>query len=278
MRQPIILKAFLLLVVVCLEADRVVARAAEGDQISNSGWPNATNTGVRPNVKLTPSGDVVADQAGATISGLDIQGRVYIKAPNVTLIDSKVTSASFYIVRIEPGVTGTVIRNCEINGVGSGNDGSYGIVGQGTFVANNIYNVENGIGVSGSDTLIQDNYIHDLLASGSPHYDGISIDGGNSNIVIRHNTVINAHTQTSAVMIDNYFGPISNIEVDGNLLTGGGYTVYSSAQFNGGSVAGVSFTKNRMGRGKWGYSSIVKNVPVWRENVDSATGRTIGPR
>ncbi|MCA1413390.1 right-handed parallel beta-helix repeat-containing protein [Bradyrhizobium sp. NBAIM20] len=278
MRLPIILKAFLLLVVVCLEADRVVARAAEGDQISNSGWPNATNTGVRPNVKLTPSGDVVADQAGATISGLDIQGRVYIKAPNVTLIDSKVTSASFYIVRIEPGVTGTVIRNCEINGVGSGNDGSYGIVGQGTFVANNIYNVENGIGVSGSDTLIQDNYIHDLLASGSPHYDGISIDGGNSNIVIRHNTVINAHTQTSAVMIDNYFGPISNIEVDGNLLTGGGYTVYSSAQFNGGSVAGVSFTKNRMGRGKWGYSSIVKNVPVWRENVDSATGRTIGPR
>jgi hypothetical protein len=278
MRQSSLIQALLLLAAASLGAAGVAARAAERDQIPTFEWPNATNTGVRANVKLTPSGDVVADLAGATISGLDIEGRVYIKAPNVTLIDSRVTSASFYIVRIEPGITGTVIKNCEINGVGSGNDGSYGIVGQGTFVANNIYNVENGIGVSGSDTLIQDNYIHDLLASGSPHYDGISIDGGNVNIVIRHNTVINMHTQTSAVMIDNYFGPISNIEVDGNLLMGGGYTVYSSAQFNGGSVEGVSFTKNRMGRGKWGYSSIVKNVPVWRENVDNVTGRPAGPR
>ncbi|MBR1168018.1 right-handed parallel beta-helix repeat-containing protein [Bradyrhizobium liaoningense] len=278
MRRSIFIQSLLLLLVVSAGEDGIVARAAERDPIPTAEWPNPTNTGVRPHVKLTRSGDVVADQAGVTISGLDIEGRVYIKAPNVTLIDSKVTSASFYIVRIEPGVTGTVIKNCEINGGGSGNDGSYGIVGQGTFIANNIYNVENGIGVSGSDTLIQDNYIHDLLASGSPHYDGISIDGGNANIVVRHNTVINRHTQTSAVMIDNYFGPISNIEVDGNLLMGGGYTVYSSAQFNGGSVEGVSFTKNRMGRGRWGYSSIVKNLPVWRENVDSATGRTIGPR
>lgn len=278
MWRSIFIQAALLLAVVSPGGDGIIARADERDPMPTSEWPNATNTGVRPNVKLTRSGDVVADQAGATISGLDIEGRVYIKAPNVTLIDSKVTSASFYIVRIEPGVTGTVIKNCEINGVGSGNDGSYGIVGQGTFIANNIYNVENGIGVSGSDTLIQDNFIHDLLASGSPHYDGISIDGGNANIVIRRNTVINTHTQTSAVMIDNYFGPVSNIEVDGNLLMGGGYTVYSSAQFNGGTVEGVSFTKNRMGRGRWGYSSIVKNVPVWRENVDNATSRAIGPR
>lgn len=278
MWRSIFIQAVLLLAVVSPGGGGIIARADERDPMPTSEWPNATNTGVRPNVKLTRSGDVVADQAGATISGLDIEGRVYIKAPNVTLIDSKVTSASFYIVRIEPGVTGTVIKNCEINGVGSGNDGSYGIVGQGTFIANNIYNVENGIGVSGSDTLIQDNFIHDLLASGSPHYDGISIDGGNANIVIRRNTVINTHTQTSAVMIDNYFGPVSNIEVDGNLLMGGGYTVYSSAQFNGGTVEGVSFTKNRMGRGRWGYSSIVKNVPVWRENVDNATSRAIGPR
>ncbi|PSO14992.1 right-handed parallel beta-helix repeat-containing protein [Bradyrhizobium sp. MOS003] len=278
MRQLVFIQALLLFVLASPEPSGVVARAAESEQISRSEWPNETNTGVSPSAKLTPSGDLVADQAGMTISGLDIRGRVYIKAPNVTLTDSRVTSASFYIVRIEPGVTGTVIKNCEINGVGSGNDGSYGIVGQGTFVANNIYKVENGIGVSGSDTLIQDNYIHDLLASGSPHYDGISIDGGNSNIVIKHNTVINTHTQTSAVMIDNYFGPISNVEVDSNLLMGGGYTVYSSAQFNGGTVGGVSFTNNRMGKGKWGYSSIVKNVPVWRENVDHASGRLVGPR
>ena len=47
--------------------------------------------------------------------------------------------------------------------------------------------------------------------------------------MISHNTIINNHTSTSAIMIDNGFGPISDIKVDGNLLIGGGYTVYSDA-------------------------------------------------
>ena len=67
-------------------------------------------------------------------------------------------------------------KNCEINGVGTGKRGRSGILGEGTFLNNNIYNVENGIAVTGPST-IQGNYIHDLHASGSPHYDGIQIDG-----------------------------------------------------------------------------------------------------
>lgn len=263
-------------VVILAQYSCINARGEVDSQIA--AWPNETNTGVRSGVSLTPSGGVVVTRSDTVISGLDIKGGVYIKASNVTLIDSKVTSASFYIVRIEPGVTGTVIQNCEINGTGKENDGSYGIIGQGTFIANNIYNVENGIGVSGADTLIRDNYIHDLLASGSPHYDGIQVDGGNSNLTIQHNTVINSYTQTSAVMIDNYFGPVSNVTVENNILIGGGYTVYSDGQFNGGSIVGVSFTNNRMGRGKWGYRSFVKNTPSWRGNVDHVTGRYLGPR
>ena len=111
--------------------------------------------------------------------------------------------------------------------------------------------MEDGIFLLGDkNTLIQDNYIHDLKANlaGSPHYDGIQIEGSVSNVVIRHNTVINDYGQTSAVMIDNYFGPISNITVDNNLLVGGGYTIYVDGQFTGGSVTGVSITNNHMGR------------------------------
>ncbi|RXG91477.1 Ig-like domain-containing protein [Bradyrhizobium vignae] len=234
-------------------------------------WPDASTTGVPAGVTLTPSGDVVVTQAGAVISGLNIQGTVYIDAPNVTLENCKITSASFAVVKIASGVTGAVVQNCEINGVGSGNDGSCGILGQGTFVANNIYNVENGIAVAGAST-IKDNYIHNLLASGSPHYDGIQIDGGISNVQIEHNTVINAYTQTSAIMIDNYFGPISNISVQNNLLAGGGYTVYSDAQFNGGSITGVSFTNNHMQSGYWGVTDFNQNSPTYTGNVnDGAT-------
>src|SRR6185437_14619687 len=103
----------------------------------------------------------------------------------------------FSVVQVVPGSMGTTVKNSEINGVGSGNDGSNGINGQGTFIGNNIYNVENGINVTGTST-IENNYTHNLLASGSPHYDGIQIDGGVSNTLIQHNTIINAHNQTAA--------------------------------------------------------------------------------
>jgi hypothetical protein len=238
---------------------------------TTTAWPDATSTGVSAGVTLTPyNGDLVINTAGAVISGLDIHGTVFINAPNVTLENCKVTTEAFYAVRVATGVTGAVVQHNEINGVGSGNDGDYGIMGQGKFIANNIYNVENGIGVDGGNTLIQDNYIHDLIASGSPHYDGISIDGKNSDITIRHNTVINEHTQTSAVMIDNYFGPVSNVVVDNNLLYGGGYNIYSSSQFEGGSVTGVSVTNNHMGGGYWGPTAFTGNSPVYTGNVDDS--------
>lgn len=238
---------------------------------TTNGWPDASSTGVPAGVTLTPSGDLVITQAGAVITGLDIKGTVWIDAPNVTLENCKITAASFAVVQIKQGATGVVVQNCEINGVGTNNDGSNGISGQGTFIGNNIYNVENGINVQGS-SVIKDNYIHDLKASGSPHYDGIQIDGGVSNVSISHNTVINDYSQTSALMIDNYFGPISNISADNNLLVGGGFTVYSDAQFSGGSITGVSFTNNHMGSGYWGATDFNLNSPTYTGNVnDGAT-------
>jgi nitrous oxidase accessory protein NosD len=79
-------------------------------------------------VTLTPSGDLVITQAGAVISGLDIKGTVTIEAPNVTLENCKIESGGFFLVNIKAGVTGAVVQNCEINGLGtSGSPGSCGI-------------------------------------------------------------------------------------------------------------------------------------------------------
>ena len=247
---------------------------------TNTGWPDATNTGVPAGVALQElsaanlpagvtmdsAGNLTVTQAGTVLSGLNIHGAVYIDAPNVTLSGCTITSTNFYIVNVASNATGAVVENCTINGTGMNNDGSYGIFGSGTFTGNNIYNVENGIGTSGPAT-IQNNYIHDLLASGSPHYDGIEIDGG-SNVTISHNTIINSHDQTSAIMIDNYFGPISNISVDNNLLGGGGYTVYDDGHFTGGSITGVSFTNNHMASGAWGYTDFNATNPIYTGNVD----------
>jgi hypothetical protein len=249
--------------------------APPSDTPESERWPDETNTGVPADVTLTPSGDLVITKAGAVVSGLDILGTVQINAPNVTLKNCKVTAANWSVVKIATGVTGTVVQNCEINGRGSsGADGSCGINGEGTFLNNNIYNVENGINVTGSSS-IQGNYIHGLLAPGSPHYDGIQIDGGVSNVNINHNTIINDHGQVSAVMIDNGFGAISNIVVENNRLIGGGFTVYSDGQFRDAVISGVAFINNRLRKGYWGYHSFVKNAPVWRGNVDDRTSRPL---
>lgn len=251
---------------------------AEKSDAPTGEWPDATNTGVPKNVRLRPSGDLVISKAGAIVSGLDIDGAVDIDASDVILTQSRIRAARFDVVRIKPGLTGVVIRDCEIDGIGVGNEGSNGIRGAGTFLRNNIHHVENGITLNDSETVIQDNYIHDLKASGSPHYDGIQIDGGISHVTITHNTVINSYNQTSAVMIDNYFGPISDIRVDNNRIIGGGYTVYSDGQFRDATISGVAFVNNRLGKGYWGYSSFVKNKPIWRGNVDDGTGRLLGGR
>ena len=231
-----------------------------------SGFPDAATTGVPAGVTLTASGGLVINTPGVVIEGLAISGMVTINADNVTLKNCTITSGSWAVVNITSGSTGVVVQDCEINGLNA--EGVRGISGQGTFLRNDIHNTEDGIYLTGSNTLIQDNYIHDLQSNWSgPHYDGIATDGGVSNITIRHNTIINSHGQTSALMLSNYFGSVTNVVVDNNWLEGGGYTVYSDGQFNNGTISGVSFTNNYLVKGQYGYSSINNNTPVWEGNI-----------
>ncbi|MHC4046602.1 Ig-like domain-containing protein, partial [Bradyrhizobium sp. 23AC] len=210
---------------------------------------------------------MIITQAGAVVSGLNITGSVYIRADNVTLQNCKVTSGGWAGVTIDSGVTGAVVQNCTIDGTGRAPDGTgnQGIMGSGTFIGNNIFNVENGI-VPGSNSVIQGNYIHDLHAGGSPHYDGIQIDGGLSNIQITGNSIINQWGWTSAIMIDNDFGPVSNVTVTNNLLTGGAYTVYADSNLGTASITGVSFTNNHIGGAQYGDAMIRGNSSVFSGN------------
>src|SRR5690606_10273040 len=202
-------------------------------------FPTAATTGVPDGVALRSSGSLTINTAGTVIDGYDISGTVTINADNVTIRNTRITGRGFAIVRINNGITGAVIDHVDIDGRGRNGEGnSMGVYGPATVTASDIRGVENGI-TPFSGSVLRDNYIHDLAAPGAPHYDGIQIDGGVRNVHIEHNTVdLSEHDQTSAVMIDNYFGPIDNITVTGNRLLGGGYTVYSDGQFNGGSITG----------------------------------------
>ncbi len=234
-----------------------------------SEWPDASNTGPPRDLKLKPSGPLTIAVAGTTISGLDIEGSVTVNADNVTIETSRISAKAWAVIKIDPHRTGIVVRDCSIDGLGAGPDGNgnQGIMGQGTFQRNNIFNVENGIVLTGKDNLIEGNFIHDLNAGGAPHYDGIQIDGGISDTVIRHNTIINSHGAAGAIMIDNEFGPVSNIVIEGNLLAGGSYTIYSDGKFNDNPISNVSITDNHIGSGQYGPTLFRKNRPTYLRNA-----------
>ncbi len=255
---------------------------------ASTGFPDATNTGVPAGVALTVyNGDLVITTPGAVIQGLDIHGSVTIAADNVTLLNCKITTSEQFDVNCR-GVTGTIVQNCEINGLGATSN-SMGIIGsQGSFIGNNIYNVENGICVEGSGTLIQDNFIHDLSASGSPHYDGIQMSGGFSNITILHNTIIGINN--GAVYLTNDFGGISNVVIDDNQLEGGAFPCfvdYKSAK--AGTLTNIQFTNNVIAPGIFvtdhgGYLTFLQdgtrsqtliNTLGWTGNTDLATGEAL---
>lgn len=252
---------------------------------TTAAWPGPGNTGWQPTgVTLKSSGSLNITTPGAVVDSLDISGTIYISANDVTVKRSRIRASAFAAIQIKAGVSGVRVEDCEIDGKGAvgGTANSMGVIGPATVLRSNIYGVENGVTVS-SGSLVQDTYIHDLGAPGSPHYDGIQVDGGISNVVIRHNNIVNQINQTSAIMIDNYFGSISNITVDNNRLVGGGFSVYSDGQFGpgtprggyGGTISGVSFTNNRLGKGSYGYANIVYNTPVWNGNVDDVSGQAL---
>ena len=229
------------------------------------GFPDAQSTGVRAGVTLRQVGDMTVTTPGAVISGLEIHGTLRIEADNVTIRDCKIVNeGGWHGILIPDGNTGAVVEFCDIIGPVNG------ISGTGTFRSNDFSSTDNGINVYGP-SLIVDNYIHDMDGGSDAHYDGIEINGGGGT-TIRHNTIINDHSQTSAVMINNDFGAVPGIIIDNNYLAGGGYTIYSDGRFSSSDpITGVQITNNYLGQGYWGYYAFFNNTPLVSGNHQLGT-------
>lgn len=241
--------------------------AASGDAAAAaSGYPDASTTGVTSGTKMTKyTGSYHVTQDNAVISNLEVHGDIVIEAKNVTLKNVKLISDTrWHALRVMDDATGFTLQDSEIDGAGGTVNAIYGF---GTFLRNNLHDVENGINVI-APTVIKDNYIHNLRGGPDSHYDGIEINGGHD-IQIVHNTIINDHDQTSAVMLNNDFGGLRNITIDNNRLVGGGYTVYLDDRFNGGAVddGTIKITNNQIGDGYWGDFALYDNKPVVSGNT-----------
>ena len=266
----------ILVTVSVVGAHRGLAAAGPLD-VPSSGFPDATNTGVPLGAALTPSGSITISTAGAVVSGLDITGEVVITAPNVTLRNCKVRATTF--VGIYVTGSGALIENCEVMSVYA-NGSTKGIWFDDTATGStvrkcNIHDVEDGVYVSTRNIAVTDNYIHDLNSTGfDPHYDGIQLHGGvTSDVTIHHNSVVVALDSNSAITM----GTVQNVLIDGNRLSGGGYTIHVDGRFGEGTVSRVFITNNRFGSHTVDHMTFERATPVISGNVDDVTGKPLIP-
>lgn len=234
------------------------------------GWPDETNTGTTG--ALTPSGPLVITTPGAVIEDLDISDEggglaVEVRANNVVIRNCRIAAtpaAGGGCIKQVNNATGLVVEDCELLYDAAG---SYdACVGESDYTLRrcHIHHVSEGPRV-GSNTTIQDCYIHTLLVDDpDAHADAVQSTGG-TNMIIDHNTIVadqeGADFANAALILGAEFEASSNLTVSDCLLDGGGFTLFMGPSFDDGAIrfpmSGVTVTGNRFGRAaEFGPTSI----------------------
>lgn len=238
-------------------------------------FPTADSTGASGS--LTPmSGAVHLLTDGQVLENAELSGWVVVHALNCVIRNCRITNPDGGVVgciRVDTNDStgaGLLVENCTIDGGGITTNG---IMAEGTFIGNRIVGCDNGINVYGP-SIIRENYIVCDVSDGvDPHFDGIEMNAG-SNIVIRHNTVLILQGQTSAVMMNNEFGPLQDIDIIDNYLSGGGYTIYCDNGKSASPVdaASIRIKYNKLGSGIFGYYALYTSGVTPTGNYDAVTG------
>ncbi|WP_248961942.1 right-handed parallel beta-helix repeat-containing protein [Sphaerisporangium perillae] len=196
---------------------------------TSDGFPSAATTGLRPGVALKKVGEVTVLKPGAVVENLEVHGKLNIKADNVTVRNVRVIGEGDWSIIQAEGASGAVIENCEISGDGVVK-AQWGVLNQGgdiTVRRANIHTVSNSVGTDHG--LIEDSYMHDFKEYPGDHVTGPQINGSPQkglSLTIRHNTILNQISQTSAISIYQDFSRAHDVLIERNLLGGGGYTLY----------------------------------------------------
>ena len=237
--------------------------------------PTAANTGLPAGTSLVASGDINANTAGQVITAKNVTGSITVSANNVTIQNSRITMSGYWAIRIMDGVTGTRIIH---NDITSANGAYTGITGGDAFICGNyITKFENAITVGGN-TIIQSNFI-EKLASDSPtaHFDGIEVYSGSNTKIWGNNVLLTNPSggwlnDTGAINVTATWSAINALEITGNWLGGGSYTLYVDEQ--GYNVTTASIINNTWygspptGYAAWGPALVRDNgsVTTWSGN------------
>jgi len=224
-----------------------------------SGFPKASTTGLAGvgltvNDLTTYTGPMTITTNGTTIDKKVITGQLNIKANNVTVKRCRVINGSNYGIHANWGYTGTVIEDCLV-GHTTGGSGK-AIYCSNTIVRRCDVSQYKDCIYFGSNITFEDNYLHDMHYEAGFHVDCIQTGSG-SNFTIKHNTMQSRYqTSTSAMILQAHFGPIYDIWIENNFLSGGTYTVYCKEQGAGVNPYDVTFKDNVWEKDSYQYGHI----------------------
>ena len=261
------------------------------------GFPDVETVGVTPGTTLTPvNGNVTLSTPGQVYENKLVTGSITVTAPDVTIRNVKIVMTDFYGIRartVDPSnVRNLLVVDSEIDMGGQyGNNG----IAFNHYTARRVFFHNGSDCTSMGDTPVTDDQviIEDSLCTIGPdtnsdglpdsktfcqgssaHFDGFQSDGG-WNLTIRHNTIRNPCSQTSAIIISSNTSPIHNVTIQDNLMAGGGWTVYCNA---GPDVPNETVTGNRISRtyypqgGYYGPFAGCDDADVFTGNVWDDTG------
>jgi hypothetical protein len=258
---------------------------------SACGFPDVETTGVPAGTQLTPaSGTVTLSTPGQVYENKQLTGSIVVAANNVTIRNVKLVSRDFYAIK-SFNVSGLHVVDSEIDMGGqldarAVSDDGFTLTrvfmhnGADCTTMSDVATIEDSMCVLGPDTNGDGWPDSTGFCNGTEHFDGFQSDGGHD-LVIRHNTIRNPCSQTSAILMSTNSSPISDVTIVDNLLAGGGYTLYCAATVPG--VGGTEVvTGNRFARtygqkgGYYGPAAYCgSGVDVWSGNVWDDTGLPI---
>jgi hypothetical protein len=201
------------------------------------------------------NGDQTVTTAGAVLDGLDVHGRVIVKAANVTIRNSIIrgsdAGSTNGLLDAMTGSLGLKVYDSEIVATVPSMSVN-GIMGWNLELHRvNIHGVIDGLDIAGSNVVVADSWIHNLLhyTNDPNHADGVTHDD-NVQIVVGTNIQITGSVLTgaynAAVMIGQDRGKIGNLTIANNRLDGGGCTI-NIAEKTYGPLQGVTIRDDKFG-------------------------------
>lgn len=251
---------------------------------SACGYPDSSTTGVTPGSVLRkvpqqvssgpgwhydPRGWITIDGDGVVVSNLDVRVSVEISGTGVTFRNSRVqvTGESWGVgLKHSHGatITGNDIYSPAATGPSRLLVGIKDVYGDATgtkVLRNDISHTSSG--VQTHEGLIQGNYIHDMGFNAGDHLNGTTSNGSTVPLSIIGNTVLNDYGQTDAISLFQDFGREANRLIKGNLVAGGGYTIYGGANAGAPGTWNIRIIGNRFSRVYFSNSGGYGPLAAW---------------